>query len=88
MVNRMPWWLGNSSLGASPFVGGFIFLAVWSAVWSGLALWHSAKRGDTWWFIFFMLIHTAGIAEILYLVLVVKLFATAPKQSTKHRRLT
>lgn len=77
--------MGNSNIGTSPVVGGFIILAIWSIVWSGLALWKSAKRGDKWWFIFFMLVHTAGIAEVLYLAFVVKLFTSAPKQSTKRR---
>jgi hypothetical protein len=69
---------------------GFIIpLAVWSLLWTGLALWNSAKRQQQWWFIFFLLVHTAGIVEIIYLVFVIKLFS-APKpkkvsQSTRKR---
>lgn len=55
------WW------GFSSF---FVPLAIWSVVWTGLALWHAAKRGETWWFIFFLIVHTAGIAEILYLIFI------------------
>jgi hypothetical protein len=36
-------------------------------VWAGLALWHTAKRGKVWWFLIFMLVHTLGILEIIYL---------------------
>lgn len=74
-MDRIPWWS----------VGGFILLAIWSAVWSGIALWNAAKRNDKEWFIFFMLVHTAGIAEIVYLAFVVKLFATTKKVTPRKR---
>ena len=72
----MSWFLGNSSaLGQGNWsLGGMIPLLIWSAVWTGLALWHAAKRGEKWWFIFFLLVHTAGIVEILYLIFVAKAF--------------
>lgn len=79
----MPWYLGNGR----QFLGGFgttiIGLAVWSVVWTGLVLWHAAKRQDKGWFIFFLLVHTAGIAEILYLAFVVKIFSSTAK-TVKH----
>jgi hypothetical protein len=52
-----------------------IFVFVWSFIWTGLALWHSAKRQDKWWFLIFLLVHTLGILEIIYLVFVIKIFA-------------
>jgi len=83
----MPWYFGNSTqfrfLGGSGF---FIPLAIWSAIWTGLALWHAAKRGEKWWFIFFLLVHTAGIVEILYLIFVVKLFSAGKKTTRPSRR--
>ena len=42
-------------------------LLVWSLVWKGLALWRAAKKDDKWWFLFILVINTAGILEILYL---------------------
>lgn len=51
----------------------FILLMVWSIFWKGLALWHSAKRGQGWWFIILLIVNTAGILEIIYLFLVLKL---------------
>lgn len=55
---------------------GFIFpLAIWSAVWTGFALWHAARRGEKGWFIIFLLVHTAGILEIIYLVFVAHSFS-------------
>lgn len=45
----------------------FLLLLVWSIVWKGLALWHAARRGSPWWFIFILIINSVGILEILYL---------------------
>ncbi len=51
----------------------FILLALWSIFWKGLALWHSAERGQHRWFIAILLINTAGILEIVYLFAIAKL---------------
>jgi len=45
----------------------FIFFLVWSLIWKGLALWHSAQRDDRLWFVALLVINTAGILEIVYL---------------------
>lgn len=63
------------------FRWGIVPLAVWSLIWTGLALWHAARRGDKWWFILFLLVHTAGILEIIYLVFIVHAF----RQKKSHR---
>ncbi|MEY4744255.1 MAG: hypothetical protein RL272_200 [Candidatus Parcubacteria bacterium] len=42
-------------------------LIVWSLVWKSLALWSSARRGEKWWFIAFMVVNTAGVLELIYL---------------------
>ncbi|MFA5994380.1 MAG: DUF5652 family protein [Parcubacteria group bacterium] len=44
-----------------------ISLVVWSLPWKGFALWKSARRGESGWFIALLLINTAGIMEIIYL---------------------
>lgn len=51
-------------------------LLVWSLFWKGLALWHAARRGNTIWFIVLLLINTAGILEIIYLIIAGKLNAS------------
>ncbi len=67
-----------------PFVGSIVLLAVlWSLLWKGLALWRAAKRGDTWWFIAFLILNTLGILEIVYLFIV-----TGAKLSDFTRRTT
>lgn len=65
----------------APFM---IILMIWSIVWKGLALWHSAKRGQGWWFLALLILNTAGILEIIYLFAIAKvptsqLFPTSKK---------
>jgi hypothetical protein len=82
----LPWYLGNSrEVSEYLWSGGVAFLALWSSVWTGLSLWHAAKRQEKGWFIFFLLVHTAGILEALYLIFVVGLFGQK-KNSGKKRR--
>ena len=42
-------------------------LILWTLLWKGLALWHSAQRKDAWWFVAMLFINTLGILEIIYL---------------------
>lgn len=84
---NMPWFLGNNRAYFQHWWGGpIVLLALWSLVWTGLAMWHAAKRGEKWWFILFLLVHTAGILEIIYLVFVVKAFFQPVKSSPRKRR--
>ncbi len=69
---HLPWYLGNSR-GFDFLPLGIMLLVVWSAVWTGLALWHAARRNDAGWFIWFLLVHTAGIVELIYLLTVVRI---------------
>lgn len=49
-----------------------IILAIWSLIWKGLALWRSARAGHQGWFVVFLLFHTLGLLEIIYIVFVNK----------------
>jgi hypothetical protein len=42
---------------------------VWDLVWRGLALWRAARRSQTVWFVVLMILNTAGILPIIYLLL-------------------
>lgn len=46
-----------------------IALILWSLLWKGFALWKSARRGESVWFIILLLVNTAGILDIMYLFL-------------------
>lgn len=63
----------------------FVLLALWAIAWQGLALWHSARRGEWIWFVIFLLIHTAGILEIIYLFAIAKLKFSELFGKTEHR---
>jgi len=56
---------------------GIGILFIWSIIWKGQALWRSAQKNDTAWFIIFMIVNTIGILEIVYLYIV------APKKKTQ-----
>lgn len=54
------------------FSNGWIVFAlvaflIWTLFWKGPALWKSARRGDTAWFVTLLLLNTVGILDILYL---------------------
>lgn len=59
-----------------------IAVALWSIPWKALALWKSARRNHVGWFIFFLLINTAGILEILYLIILRKKGQESPAKQT------
>jgi hypothetical protein len=48
-------------------------LVLWVIFWKGLALWHSGRRGNAWWFVILLFVNTLGVLEIVYLLVVLKL---------------
>lgn len=48
-------------------------IIIWALFWKGLALWHSARRGQPWWFVILLVVNTLGILEIIYLFAVLRL---------------
>lgn len=52
------WWFGPT----------LVAFALWSLVWKGLALWRAARRRDVPWFVLLLVVHTAGLVEIGYLI--------------------
>lgn len=40
---------------------------LWTLPWKGVALWKSARNGQTVWFVALFLINTLGLLEILYI---------------------
>ncbi|MEK7187671.1 MAG: DUF5652 family protein [Patescibacteria group bacterium] len=69
-----PFGPGMMGGGVFPVFGaGILLLILWSFIWKGLALWHSARQNHPWWFVALLIINTAGILEIIYLFAVLKL---------------
>jgi hypothetical protein len=54
-----------------------LVLVIWSLFWKGLALWHSARKGQSGWFVVILIVNTAGILEVIYLFGVLKLQSKA-----------
>lgn len=67
----------SKAIGSAVFPGLFgptlLIVLAWSLFWKGLALWHSGRRGEPWWFIVILVVNTFGILEIIYLFVVLKL---------------
>jgi hypothetical protein len=81
-------WNTMMDWGNPGFRAGFGLLAIWSLVWSGLALWKSARNNDRYWFLAFLVLHTAGILEILYLFVIAKnklVLVSEPVKSGKKK---
>lgn len=45
----------------------FFLLIVWMMFWKGIILWHTARENKKNWFIFFLIVNTFGVLEIIYL---------------------
>lgn len=46
-----------------------IIIAIWDLVWKAIALWRAAQRKEAIWFVVILILNTAGILPILYLIL-------------------
>lgn len=57
-----------------------ILLAAWSLVWKGIALWKCGRHNQLVWFIVLLILNTAGILPIIYL-----LFFQKKEQKKKKR---
>lgn len=50
-------------------VAALVLLAIWSLAWKGVALWKAARRDQPLWYIIILVLNTAGILEILYILI-------------------
>ncbi|MEM4244870.1 MAG: DUF5652 family protein [Candidatus Nanoarchaeia archaeon] len=44
-----------------------VIAMIWSLIWKGIALWKSARHGQTAWFVVLLILNTVGLLEIIYL---------------------
>lgn len=44
-----------------------IIVAIWEAIWKGIALWHAARNKQKKWFITMLVVNSIGILPITYL---------------------
>lgn len=45
-----------------------VLLSVWELVWKGLGLWYSAQNKQKGWYVVILLLNTAGLLPIIYLL--------------------
>jgi len=62
------WWKQGFGLANEFNQNWLVLVAVWSLVWKGLALWRAARKEAKYWFIVMLVLNTAGILPILYLL--------------------
>jgi len=43
-------------------------LAIWDLVWKSIALWRAARNSATGWFIALVLVNSAGVLPIIYIL--------------------
>lgn len=58
-------------------------VVTWSLFWKGLALWKSARRNKSLWFVVLLVVNTIGILEILYIFLFSEMKFDEKKQPKK-----
>ena len=67
-------WMGSGlALWMHSYGALLLLIALWSLFWKGLALWHSGRRGQAWWFVILLVVNTVGILDIIYLFAVRRL---------------
>ncbi len=50
------------------FVPFLIILGIWELVWKAIALWKSARNNQLAWYVFILVLNTAGILPIVYIL--------------------
>lgn len=55
-------------MGGLEFTWPIIILLAWTLVWKAFGLWHSAKRNNGIMFVIMLLVNSAGIIPIVYLL--------------------
>ena len=77
-------YLNLSQYNWGPFAGrGLIIIGlvtIWSLIWKGLALWRAAQNKQKGWYVALLVLNTAGILEIIYL-----LFFSNPDKNKKKK---
>ncbi len=55
---QMPWW----------WMLGLAVVLAWTIFWKGLGMWHAARNKQKYWFIAMLVLNTAGLLPIIYLL--------------------
>ena len=83
MLRTYPFFFLGFPIGLALFSFMLAVLMLWSLFWKALGLWHSARRGQYWWFVILLIVNSVGILEIVYLFFVLKI---PPSEIFSRRR--
>ena len=50
------------------FIFILVLVGLWDLVWKAISLWKSARNNQLVWFIFLLIINSAGILPIVYIL--------------------
>lgn len=67
MVSYLNYWSGGRGW-YTGFVGWTLLLVILDSILRGIALWRSARMGQKWWFVALLVINSAGILPVVYLL--------------------
>jgi len=60
-----------------------LLIVIWDIAWKGVALWKSARNNQITWFVFLLVINSAGILPLAYLMFFQKeKIVEVPEKST------
>jgi methionyl-tRNA synthetase len=66
-----------------------VTIVIWSLIWKGLALWKSARKKSSIWFVVLLVVNSVGILEILYIFIFSKMnfdkIIKKEKMNKKHQ---
>lgn len=49
-----------------------VLIIVWEIIWKGIALWRAGRRNQKYWFVALLIINSAGILPIIFLLITKK----------------
>lgn len=78
--------VGITSPLTSLFVSLIVLISLWELVWKGIALWKCGRNNQLVWFIAILILNTAGILPIIYLLFFQKKKAVAEKKATGRKK--
>lgn len=65
----MPTTLTFSSEALKGLAPLLVILLIWELAWKGVTLWKSAQRKQKVWFVALLIVNSAGILPIIYLLM-------------------
>lgn len=51
-----------------PWATALVLAVIWELIWKGLALWRAARHNQSGWYVAMLIVNTAGILPIIYLL--------------------